>query len=96
METNARLIQAVQLATKKLGSTGNFDSLLKEVLELCVEAVGATGGTIYVHDAATHRLRFQHVVPEEVAEKLPVKDIADDYGMSFWYSTSSLGPPITP
>jgi signal transduction histidine kinase len=82
MDTNARLIQAVQLATKKLGSTGNFDSLLKEVLELCVEAVGATGGTIYVHDAATHRLRFQHVVPEEVAEKLPVKDIADDYGMA--------------
>ncbi|MBC8063206.1 MAG: GAF domain-containing protein, partial [Chlorobia bacterium] len=80
MDTNARLIRAVQLATKKLASTGQFDLLLKEVLQLCVKAVGATGGTIYVHEPATHRLRFQHVLPEDVADRLPTKDIADDYG----------------
>ncbi len=82
MDTNARLIQAVQLATKKLASTGQFDLLLKEVLQLCVEAVGASGGTIYVHEPATQRLRFQHVVPEDVADKLPTKDIPDDYGVA--------------
>ena len=82
MDTNARLIQAVQIATRKLASTGQFDRLLKEVLQLCVEAVGASGGTIYVHEPANRRLRFQHVLPEEVADKLPVKDIPDDYGVA--------------
>lgn len=82
MDTNARLIQAVQIATKKLASTGQFDHLLKEVLQLCVEAVGASGGTIYVHEPATHRLRFQHVLPEHVADRLPTKDIPDDYGVA--------------
>ena len=82
MDTNARLIQAVQLATKKLASTGQFDHLLKEVLQLCVEAVGASGGTIYVHEPATRRLRFQHVLPVDVADRLPTKDIPDDYGVA--------------
>jgi len=82
MDTNERLIKAVQLAAKKLASGGSFDLLLKDVLALCVEAVGASGGTIYVHDPSTKRLRFQHVVPEDVADRLPVKDIPDDYGMA--------------
>jgi signal transduction histidine kinase len=82
MDTNARLIQAVQLATKKLASTGKFDQLLKEVLQLCVEAVGASGGTIYVHEPDNRRLRFQHVLPEDVADRLPTKDIPDDYGVA--------------
>ncbi len=82
METNARLIQAVQIATRKLASTGQFDKLLKEVLQLCVEAVGASGGTIYVHEPGQQRLRFQHVIPESVSDKLPVKDIPDDYGVA--------------
>ncbi|MCC7229500.1 MAG: GAF domain-containing sensor histidine kinase, partial [Fimbriimonadaceae bacterium] len=55
---------------------------LKEVLQLCVDAVGASGGTIYVHDPAIKRLRFQHVLPEDVADRLPVKDIPEDYGMA--------------
>lgn len=82
MDTNERLIKAVRLAAKKLASSGKFDLLLKDVLALCVEAVGASGGTIYVHDPTTKRLRFQHVVPEDVGERLPVKDIPDDYGMA--------------
>ena len=82
MDTNARLIQAVQLATKKLASTGKFDLLLKEVLQLCVEAVGASGGTIYVHEPTSKRLKFRHVLPEDVADRLPTKDIPDDYGVA--------------
>src|SRR4051812_8475163 len=50
METNDQLIRAVQVATKKLASSGKFDVLLKDVLSICVEAVGASGGTIYLHD----------------------------------------------
>ena len=82
MATHEQLIKAVQKATRKLASSGNFDALLKDVLAICVEAVGASGGTIYLHDPATKRLRFQHVLPEDVLDKLPVKDIADDYGMA--------------
>lgn len=82
MASHEQLIRAVQLATRKLASSGNPDVLLKDVLLICVEAVGASGGTIYGHDLAGKRLTFQHVLPEEVADKLPVKDIPDDYGMA--------------
>ncbi len=81
METNDQLIRAVQVATRKLSGSGNFDLLLKDVLAICVEAVGATGGTIYIHDSAAKRLRFRHVLPEKIEEKLPQKDVADDFGM---------------
>lgn len=81
MPEHSPLLQAVHLASRKLASGANFDSVLKEVLEICVEAVGASGGTIYLHDKATRRLIFQHVLPEEVAEKLPFKDIPDDFGV---------------
>jgi signal transduction histidine kinase len=82
MNTQDQLIRAVQVATRKLASTGNFDLLMKDVLAICVEAVGASGGTIYLHDAAKHRLAFQHVLPEGIADKLPFNDIADDFGIA--------------
>ncbi len=82
MDTNERLIRAVQHATRKLASNGKFNELMKDVLAICVDAVGASGGTIYLHDPATCRLRFQHVLPEDVADRLPVPDIPDDYGMA--------------
>ncbi|MEI7577324.1 MAG: ATP-binding protein [Armatimonadota bacterium] len=82
MDVNGRLIRAVQSATHKLSSHGEFDTLLRDVLKICVEAVGAQGGTIYLHDPATNRLVFQHVLPAEVEPLLPMKDIADDFGMA--------------
>jgi signal transduction histidine kinase len=82
MDTNEQLIRAVHTATRKLVSTGNFDSLLKEVLAIAVDAVGATGGTIYVHDPVKKRLVFQHVIPEDVAERLPFKEMPDDAGVA--------------
>ncbi|MFZ4506634.1 MAG: ATP-binding protein [Fimbriimonas sp.] len=82
MKQHDELIRAVHLATRKLASNGTYDLLMKDVLVLCVEAVGASGGTIYLHDPTTRRLKFQHVLPEEILDKLPAKDIADDYGMA--------------
>jgi signal transduction histidine kinase len=82
MATEGRLIQAVQLAARKLASSGNFDVLMRDVLAICVEAVGASGGTIYLHDPSAHRLRFQHILPESIAPDLAIRDIADDYGMA--------------
>lgn len=80
MDSTDRLIRAVHSATRKLASSGNFNLLLKDVLAICVDAVGASTGTIYLHDPTAHRLKFQHVFPENVAGKLPVKDIAEDFG----------------
>jgi signal transduction histidine kinase len=81
MSTRTPLLKAVHLASRKLASSGNFDTLLKEVLEICVEAVGASGGTIYLHDKEKRRLNFRHVLPEEVVGKLPFTDLPDDYGV---------------
>lgn len=82
MSRNDQLIRAVQVATRKLASSGNFDLLMMDVLAICVDAVGATGGTIYLHESTTHRLRFQHVLPTDIRDKLPGHDIPDDFGMA--------------
>lgn len=82
METNERLIRAVHTATRKLASTGNFDELLREVLVIAVDAVGASGGTIYLHDPVKRKLVFQHVIPEDVANKLPFREMPDDAGVA--------------
>lgn len=80
MDSNERLLSAVQLAARRLASSAHIDAVLKDVLGICVEAVGAAGGTIYLHDAVNKRLVFRYVLPEEVRDKLPFEDIADDYG----------------
>lgn len=82
MATQDRLIQAVHRAARKLASSEKFDLLLRDVLAICVDAVGATGGTIYLHDPQHHRLRFQHVLPEDIEDKLPSHDMAEDFGMA--------------
>lgn len=82
METHEPLLRAVQLAARKLSGTERFDKLVRDVLAICVEAVGAQGGTIYLHDASRRRLQFRHVLPEEVAERLPFGDIPDDQGVA--------------
>ena len=81
-EREPRLISAVHLATQKLSSATSVDDTLKEVLQLCVDAAGADGGTIYIHDPAARRLKFRHVLPEAIREKLPFTDIADDFGIA--------------
>jgi signal transduction histidine kinase len=82
MGTNDRLLAAVQLATRRLASTAQIDTVLKDVLAICVEAVGASGGTIYLHDPHNKRLTFRHVLPEEIRDRLPFDDIPDDYGVA--------------
>lgn len=82
MERDERLIRAVQSATRRLTASGRYDELMRDVLTMAVEAVGASGGTIYLHDPASRRLRFQHVVPAEIKSRLPMLDIADDFGVA--------------
>ena len=56
--------------------------VLQEVLGICVEAVGATGGTIYIHEPSTRMLKFQFVIPRDVADDLEMFKIADDFGVA--------------
>lgn len=47
------------------------EPLLKSMLEVCIEAVGASGGCIFVYDAATKKLKRSvwQGGPEEITEK---------------------------
>ncbi len=78
----SRLLSAVHLATNKLASTADTKTVLREVLEICVETVGAVGGSIYIHDPASQTLRFLHVIPDEIERRLERLDIPDDYGVA--------------
>ncbi|HMS55094.1 MAG TPA: GAF domain-containing sensor histidine kinase [Fimbriimonadaceae bacterium] len=82
MQVQQHLLDAVQRATRTLAQSGNFDALLKDVLAICVEAVGASGGTIYLHDPVKNTLRFHHVLPESVANIIRLTDIPDDQGVA--------------
>ena len=82
MDEQDRLIRAVQAAAHKLSGAGSFEGLMQEVLALCVEAVHASGGTLYIHDDAAKRLRFRSILPADLADKLPMQDIAEDFGMA--------------
>lgn len=76
------LLDAVHLVTQKLAEVQDASTVLSDVLALCVDAVGAEGGTIYLHEPAAKRLRFHHVLPEEAAERLERLDIPDDFGVA--------------
>lgn len=82
MAEQTSLLDAVHQSARKLASSGNFDTILSDVLAICVDAVRANGGTIYLHDKSKCTLQFRHVLPEEVAEKLQLKDIPDDFGVA--------------
>ena len=82
MDQSSRLLDAVHLATRKLASLDDLDVVLQEVLGICVEAVGASGGTIYIHDPSTRTLQFRYVLPKEVAEEIEMWEIADDFGVA--------------
>lgn len=76
------LLHAVNFATKKLSGGGHFQDVLPDVLAICVEAVGAEGGTIYIHNGEKRTLEFRHVLPETSKEALQFTDIPDDFGVA--------------
>jgi signal transduction histidine kinase len=78
-QRDRQLISAVHLATKKLSAASSIEETLREVLQICVEAVGAFGGTIYIHDPGAKALVFRHVLPESVRNQLPT-EIPDNFG----------------
>lgn len=75
-------LSAVNHASKKLASSRRFEDVLPDVLSLCVEAVGAEGGTIYLHNREKKSLEFRHVLPESSKAGLQFSDIPDDFGVA--------------
>lgn len=59
-----------------------MNTLLFDVLTICVEAVGAVGGTFYLHDPKNKILTFAQVLPEEVRARLPFTSIPDTHGVA--------------
>ncbi len=87
------LLNAIHLATRKLASSRKLNDVLPEVLSICVEAVGAEGGTIYLHNREKKTLEFHHVLPESSRAVLQFSDIPDDHGVAgkvFQERTSEL------
>lgn len=82
MDHKQKLIEAVQLSARKLASHARLDQILPDVLGLCVEAVGAEAGTIYLHEPEESRLGFAHVIPDTVRNLLPKTWIEDTYGLA--------------
>lgn len=80
MPDTARLLDAVHTVTSQLSKLGDMDVVLRDVLANCVEAVGAEGGTIYLHDPMNRKLKFSYVQPDEVASRLERGDIDDSFG----------------
>ena len=76
------LLDAVHLATRKLASSRKLNDVLPEVLSICVEAVGAEGGTIYLHNRGKKTLEFRHVLPESSRAVLQFSDIPEDHGVA--------------
>ena len=79
MSTNEQLIRAVQRAARKLASSGNFDSLLHDVLAISVQAVGAGSGTIYIREA----FQTRHTVVSNGGRsaKTPTREIEEATGI---------------
>lgn len=80
MSKETRLLKAVNHAASRLASIEDLDVVLRDVLSICIEAVEAEGGTIYMHEPAKRRLTFKHVLPEVVADRLERLDIPDNFG----------------
>ncbi len=76
------LLDAIHLATRKLASSRKLNDVLPEVLNICIEAVGAEGGTIYLHNRQKETLEFRHVLPESSRAALQFSDMPDDHGVA--------------
>ena len=80
-EKRETLTTAVHLAVRKLSASTSLQETLREVLQLCVDAADAEAGSIYIHDPASRKLEFRHVVPDTHVQNLP-NDIDDDFGIA--------------
>jgi signal transduction histidine kinase len=82
MSQERRLVSAIHAITAGLSSNPSVDSSLESILRVCVEAVDAGGGTIYLHDPHRNELTFRYVLPAAMNEQLLGRSFPDDQGIS--------------
>jgi signal transduction histidine kinase len=79
-----RELRAIRQITAALSARTNLDELEREALNVAIHVVDATGGTIYVHDAAKQALIFRYVVGQtpEITKKLQGMVMPDTQGIA--------------
>ena len=61
MSNTNRLLESVHKVTSMLANATDAGDAFKIALDIAAEEVGTEGGTVYMHDAESHKLWFRHV-----------------------------------
>jgi GAF domain-containing protein len=69
---DTNLLDAVNRLTRTLAQTSDLEKCLRATLETSVRAVEGTAGTIFLHNAEEHVLRFFHCVRVLTAKSMQV------------------------
>lgn len=89
MPASEQLLAAIQSVAHMLPNMADLDAGLRKTLEVAIEAVDATGGSILFHDPVEKRLCFRHVLGGTAAGSrhavgiaLTAESIAEDEGIA--------------
>lgn len=79
-----RELRAIARVTSALHARTNLDELERQALDVAIETVEATGGTIYLHNAEKQVLIFRYVVgaTPEITAKLQGMEMPDTRGIA--------------
>lgn len=79
-----RELRAIRRISAALHARTNLDELEREALDVAIETLEASGGTIYLHDPNKKVLIFRYVVgaTPEITKKLTGLEMPDDRGIS--------------
>ncbi|MFN3651098.1 MAG: ATP-binding protein [Armatimonadota bacterium] len=78
-----RELGAIRRITAALYARTHLDDLVRQTLDVAIETVEATGGTIYLHDPKKNVLIFKWVVAApEIAARLRGMEMPDDKGIA--------------
>ncbi|MBV9864619.1 MAG: GAF domain-containing sensor histidine kinase [Abitibacteriaceae bacterium] len=76
LEHRERQIDAIRAITSALFSQPSVDDMVRETLRVAIEVLEGEAGSVQLHDAATNRLVFRHVIdpsaPALAGESYPV------------------------
>ncbi len=82
MAAEQSLLEAVHLSARMLVRNGRFEHRVKEVLETSMNALGALGGIIYLHQKRSSKLRILSIFPDGSSRMLKTREIPDDFGIA--------------
>jgi signal transduction histidine kinase len=79
-----RELDAIHRISRALHGRANLDEMEREALLVSIETIGASGGTIYVHDPKKKVLIFKYVMgaTPEITAKLQGMEMPDDRGIA--------------